>query len=98
MNHRKPTETQKRRLGLTLMYSAVTFVFFLATMLIVGIAMVVLIHHGVLVPGPVTPSVNHIIWGMALASIVIGTVLSFFASRIPLRIGVRPEIELLRFE
>ena len=27
MNHKKPTETQKRRLGLTLMYSGVTFLF-----------------------------------------------------------------------
>jgi len=85
MNHKKPTETQKRRLGLTLMYSGVTFVFFLATMLIVGIAMAVLVHHGVLVPGPVTPSVNRIIWGMVLASIVIGTLMAFLASRIPLR-------------
>lgn len=76
-------EERKNRLALTVVFSVIIFCFFLITMLIVSIGIIILINNGTLKIGE--PKPDAFIFIVASASIVGGTVLSFFAGRIPLK-------------
>lgn len=76
---------RKQRLALTMLFSFVVFCVFITTMIIVGGAIIILIHRGVLEHGNDVPRVDHLIVDIMIASVILGSVLSAVASRIPLR-------------
>ena len=79
-------EKKKRRLALTLFYSGVSFAVFLVTLALVSAAIVVMVRMGILfVLDDYVPEVQGIIILMAAVSLVVGSALAFFTSRIPLK-------------
>lgn len=78
-------EEKKQRLALTIVFSVVVFFFFLITMLIVSIIVVILVNNGTLKIGEPNLKPETFIYIIAIASIVAGTMLSFFAGRLPLK-------------
>lgn len=81
-------QTKKRpsRLRLTLLFTLLVFLILTATMLVVGAVFYGLYHLGVLEPLLVSKARFPILLlPFALASIAVGTVLSFMLSRIPLK-------------
>jgi len=76
---------RQQRLALTILFSSVVFCFFIVTMLIVGGAIIVLVHKGILKHGSDVPRVEHLIMNIMIASILLGSVLAAVTSRIPLK-------------
>lgn len=81
----KYMEERRQRLSLTLLFAGVVFCFLLLTMLFVAGIIALLLHFGALRLGENTMRPSTLIVIIALASVVIGTVLSATAGRIPLR-------------
>ncbi|HEY8349206.1 MAG TPA: HAMP domain-containing sensor histidine kinase [Clostridiales bacterium] len=78
-------EQRKQRLALTLLFSGVVFSFFVVTMIVVGGVIIYLIQRGILEPVGQGRRGHHLIFRMMIASVMIGSILSAVASRIPLR-------------
>lgn len=76
---------RRRRLSLTIVYSLVVFVILFLTLGIATAVLMLLIHNGVLKPNTSSSAgVDMVILVMASTGVVIGTILTFFASRVPL--------------
>ncbi len=78
-------EERKQRLALTLLFAAVFFCFFLITMALVSLGILWMTRRGILTPWEVWPETTHLILAVAVASILLGTVITFIVGRIPLR-------------
>lgn len=76
---------RKQRLALTILFSGMVFCFFIITMFVVGSVIIFLIHKGVLKPGNDVPKIEHLIINIMIASVLLGSLLSAVASRIPLK-------------
>ncbi len=73
------------RFALTLLFSAVVFLILLITMSIVSVIFLILVKLGLFADLAYQPSTDIIIVLIAIASTVIGTGLTLFASKIPLK-------------
>ncbi len=73
------------RRALNLLFTAVILCCFLITMLIVAVAGYLMVQHGVLIAGPAKPDALRLLLYIALTSILLGAILSFIISRVPLR-------------
>jgi signal transduction histidine kinase len=78
-------EERKQRFALTMLFSGIVFCFFIVTMLAVGGIILFLVHQGVLEPGIDTPRINQLIVGIMIGSVLLGSLLTALASRIPLK-------------
>jgi signal transduction histidine kinase len=76
---------RKRRLALTILFSAVVFCSFIITMLIIGSVIIFLIQRGVLKHGDNVPKIEHLIINIMIASVLLGSIMSAITSRIPLK-------------
>lgn len=81
----KTLEERRQRLSLTLLFSGLVFLFLLATMVIVSLIILLLVHLGQLRMGEGELRTGTFILIIAVASILIGTGLSVTAGRYPLR-------------
>lgn len=77
-------EERKNRFTLTLLFSALVFLFLLITMFIIVAAIIILLKLGILEVGPVAPS-NSFLIAVGVFSIVVGTVLAMVAGKYPLK-------------
>ena len=84
MNLKRKME-KNQRLSLTLLFASVIFIFFLITMVIISIAILILIQQGVLAVGTTHPENRHIILIMAVSSVLLGTVITALGGRFPLK-------------
>jgi signal transduction histidine kinase len=75
----------KRRTSLTLLLSVVTFCFLLAAILVAILTVYVLVWAGVIGGIEEEIKVSHAVLIMGLVSLVLGYVIAFFGSRVPLR-------------
>ena len=82
---RSKLEERKQRLSLTLLFSGLVFVFLLLTMVFVALIILLLIHFDLLTQGDGSLRTGAFILVIALASVVIGTVLAATVGRFPLR-------------
>lgn len=78
-------EERKQRFALTILFVAVVFCFFCMTVVVVGVIIMLLVRKGLLEPGQNIPNAERFILSSALWSVIIGTLLTTFASRIPLK-------------
>ena len=81
----KTKEERRQRLSLTLLFSGVVFACLILTMALVALFAGVLVHFGLLQTREGTLRTGTFILIIALASVVIGTLLSMVGSRYPLR-------------
>ena len=78
-------EERKQRLSLTLLFAGLVFVFLFVTVLVIVLAIAWLIRRGILQLGSGAPHTSALLAGMALISLVLGTLLAATAGRYPLR-------------
>lgn len=79
-------EERQQRLALTLLVTGIVLAVTLATLLLVGCAIALLVHFGVLTgPNQSSPSAVRIIIVFAASSFAVSAVMTFFASKIPLK-------------
>ena len=76
---------RKSRISLSLLFTGVIFAFLIITMLIVTAAIMIFINTGVLELGEEKPNVTLLIIWIAISSVVLGTIITFFAGRLPLK-------------
>jgi len=76
---------RKRRLALTILFSGVVFCYFIVTMFVVGGIIIFLIQKGFFKPGSDVPKIKHLIINIMIGSVLLGSLLSAVASRIPLK-------------
>lgn len=78
-------QEQQQRLALTLLFAGVIFCFFLITMAITSFSITWLIRKEILIVGTAKPDANRVIFPMAVSSILLGTVITAVAGRVPLK-------------
>jgi len=78
-------EVRKHRFALTILFSGVVFFFLILTMAVVGGVIIFLIYRGILEPSGIGPKIYRLIFRMMIASVLIGSILTAVASRIPLK-------------
>ena len=76
---------KKTRFSLTLLFSAIIFLFFLVTMAIIGLAVVGMIRHGLFTPGSSLHEMRLLMLQLVCASVLLGSLLATLAARFPLR-------------
>ena len=81
----KQKDERKQRSSVTLLFTALVFLFLLITMLVTAAVILILIHQGVLQLGGGSLNTTRFILILLLISIVGGTVITFVISRYPLR-------------
>ena len=81
----RTVKERRQRLSLTLLFSGLIFAFLLVTMIFVALIILLLEHLGLLQMGEGELRTGVFILIIALASILIGTGLSFTVGRVPLR-------------
>ena len=81
----KDSEGRRQSLSLTMMFAGLAFCFLLLTMIVVSVLIIVLTRIGLLRLGAGSTRIGTFVLLVALTSIVIGTLLSATAGRIPLR-------------
>lgn len=86
MNTNYQTEQDRRqRTSLTLLFSVIVFAILIAALGIVAAIIMILTHNGVIRIDQSLPVIDHLILAMAFSTALICLVVTFFASRIPLR-------------
>ena len=82
---KKERKDKKDRISLSLLFTGITFAFLIITMLLVTATIIILINTGVLKLGEEKLNVILFIIWIAIASVVLGTVITFFVGRLPLK-------------
>lgn len=72
------------RISLSLMFAAMLFVIFLVTMVVVAAITMILSHYGILIISGSWSGASRFVIYLAIASVILGTLLSFGAGNIPL--------------
>lgn len=77
---------KKNRLSLTLFLSGIVFINMLVTLLVITVVMNLLIEHGIIfVLDDYKPEGKSLLISMAIFSLALGMIISFFTGRLPLR-------------
>lgn len=78
-------EERNQRLSLTLLFAGIVLLFLIAILIIFVVTIFILIRSGVLRTGDKSPNIYSILVYLALASLLIGSILAATAGRIPLK-------------
>ncbi len=78
-------QERKSRMALNLLFTGVVLCFFVITMVIVTAAIIILVQQDILTIGSAKPDATHFLLYIAITSILLGGVLSYLVSKIPLR-------------